>query len=97
MTQFVGADHTGDMINCFSHTGIIIYLFRYLIIWYSNKHNTVESNTFGSEIVDMQTVMDLTKFLDYKLRMMGVPINGPMSVFCDRKLVVTNKSVTTST
>ena len=41
--------------------------------------------------------MDLTKGLCNKLRMMGIPIDGPTLVFCDKKLVVTSMSVPTST
>lgn len=35
--------------------------------------------------------------LRYKLRMLGVPIDGPANVFCDNKSVVTNSTVPTST
>ena len=97
MAQFVDADHAGDMMNCCYHTGILIYLFRAPIIWYSKKHNTVKSSTFGSEIVAMWTGMELTKCLCYKIRMMGILINRPMLVFCDNKLVVTSTSVPTQT
>ena len=37
MTQFVYADHVGNMINCCPDTGILVYLFRALIIWYNKK------------------------------------------------------------
>ena len=32
----------------------------------------------------------------YKLRMFGIPIDGPASVFCDNKSVVTNSTIPTS-
>ena len=41
--------------------------------------------------------MDLTKGLRYKLIMMGIPIDGPTSVFCDNKSVVTSMYVPTLT
>ena len=63
MTQFVDADHAGDMMNRRSHTVIIIYVYRDPVMWYSKKQNTVESGAFGSEIVDMLTGMELTKGL----------------------------------
>ena len=92
-THFVDADYTGGMKNRLSHTGIHIYLFRAPIIWYSKKHNTVESSTFGSEIVAIRRGMDITNGLRYKIRMMGVPIDRPTSVFCDKNLVVTITSI----
>ena len=41
--------------------------------------------------------MHLTKDLRYNLRMMGVPIDVPMFVFCDNKSVVTSMYVPAST
>jgi hypothetical protein len=35
--------------------------------------------------------------LRYKLRMMGIPIDGSTNAFCDNKSVVTNSIVPTST
>ena len=55
MTQFVDVDHVGEMMNRRSHTGIFVYLCRYLIMWYSKNQNTVKSSTFISEVVDMRT------------------------------------------
>ena len=34
--------------------------------------------------------------LSYKLRMFGVPIDGPSDVFCDNQSVVTNVSIPSS-
>ena len=85
------------MMNYFSQTGIVIYFCRDATVWYSKKQNIVESSMFGSEIGAMRTEMDLTRGLHYKLRIVGFLINGPTSVFCDNKLVVTITSVPTST
>ena len=46
MTQFVDDDHVGNMINSRLHTGILIYLFRDMIIWYIKKQNTAKSSMF---------------------------------------------------
>ena len=97
MTQFVDSNHAGDTMNHRSHMGILIYLSRALIIWYIKKQNTVESNKFISEILSMQTRMDPNKDLRYTIRMMGISIDGPTLVFCDKKLVVTSTFVLTST
>ena len=45
---------------------------------------------FGSEIVIVQTGIDLTKVLRYKIRIMSILINGPAFVFCVNKLAVTS-------
>jgi hypothetical protein len=53
----------------------------------------VETSTFGSEFVAMRTVRDLCISMRYKLRMFGVPIDGPAQVYCDNQGVVKNTIV----
>jgi hypothetical protein len=48
-------------------------------------------------MVALRTGMEMVKGLRYKLRMMGIPIEGSTSVFCDNKSVVTSTSVPEST
>jgi hypothetical protein len=38
----------------------------------------------------MKTAINMIEGLRYKLRMMGIPLNGPTSVFCDNQSVVKN-------
>ena len=90
MTCFVDADHAGCKETRRSHTGIIIFLNRAPILWFSKRQSTVETSTFGSEIVAMRIAIEMIEGLRYKLRMMGVPIDGPCDVFCDNQSVVTN-------
>ena len=63
ITVFVDADHAGDRATCCSFTGILIYVNRVPIIWYSKKQNTVESSTFGSEFVAMRIATEITEGL----------------------------------
>eukprot|EP00537_Pseudo-nitzschia_pungens_P006437 CAMPEP_0172357460 /NCGR_PEP_ID=MMETSP1060-20121228/1836_1 /TAXON_ID=37318 /ORGANISM="Pseudo-nitzschia pungens, Strain cf. cingulata" /LENGTH=79 /DNA_ID=CAMNT_0013078161 /DNA_START=614 /DNA_END=850 /DNA_ORIENTATION=+ len=51
MSCFVDADHAGCKATRRSHTGIIIFLNRAPIMWFSKRQTTVETSTFGSEIV----------------------------------------------
>jgi len=48
---FTDADHAGNRITRRSRTGIIIFVNRAPVIWYSKAQNTIESSTFGSEFV----------------------------------------------
>ena len=57
------------------------------------RQNTVESSTFGSEFVAMQIAKDMAIALRYKLRMFGIPIDGPADIFCDNQGVVKNTSL----
>ena len=97
MFAFVDANHAGNVVTRRSHTGILIFLQNAPIIWYSKRQNTAESATFGSEFVALRTAKDLIVALRYKLRMFGVPIDGPASVFCDNQGVVKNTSLPEST
>jgi len=53
----------------------------------------VETSTFGSEFVSMRIGTELIEALCYKLRMFGVPIDGPASVFGDNGAVVKNTTL----
>ena len=88
VTCFVDADHAGNRVTRRSHTGIIIYVNSAPILWYSKRQNTVESSTFGSELVAMKQATDMVEALFYKLRMFGIPIEGECRVLCDNEGVV---------
>jgi hypothetical protein len=97
MSCFVDADHAGCRVSRRSHSGVLIYLNRAPIIWFSKRQNTVESSTFGSEFVAMKQAVELVEGLRYKLRMMGVEVDGPTNVFCDNEAVVSNTTRPEST
>lgn len=63
---FVDANHAGNVLTRPSHTGIIIFIQNAPIIWYSKKQNTVESSTFGSELVALRVARDLIAALRIK-------------------------------
>lgn len=94
---FVDADHAGNKVTRRSHTGIFLFVNKALIISYSKKQNTVESATFGSELVAMRIARDLIVSLRIKLKMFGIPIQGPANVYCDNNGVVQNTSIPHST
>ena len=87
INAFVDADHAGESTTRRSQTGIIIYINMAPIMWYSKRQNTCEASTFGSEFVAMRILVEMLIALRYKLRMFGVPIEGPCNVFCDNEAV----------
>jgi hypothetical protein len=93
MTCFVDADHAGNLATRRSQTGVLIFLNKAPIVWYSKRQNTVETSTFGSEFVALKVATEMIEGLRYKLRMFGIPIEGSTDVFCDNQSVVTNSSV----
>ena len=89
---FVDADHAGNKITRRSHTGIIIFLNSAPVIWFSKRQNTVESSTFGSELIAMKQAVDMVEGLMYKLRMFGIPIIDEARILCDNQAAVKSGS-----
>ena len=97
ISVFVDADHAGDKITRRSRTGILLYLNKTPVLWYSKRQNTVETSTYGSEFVAMRLSFEMIKSMSYKLRMFGIPIDGPAKVYGDNNSVVLNASSPEST
>ena len=90
MSCFVDADHAGCRETRRSHSGILLFVNRSPIMWYSKRQNTVEASTYGSELLAMRLAIEMIEGLRYKIRMMGIPLDGECAVFCDNSAVVTN-------
>ena len=71
-------------------TGILIFINKEPVHWYRKLQATVDSSTFGYEFCVMIIATDLFEGLRYKLRMFGVPIDGPTNVYCDNEAVYNN-------
>lgn len=93
---FVDASHASDKTTRRSQSGILIFINKAPIIFYSKKQNSVETSTFGSEFTAMKQAIELLKALRYKLRMFGVPISGPANVYCDNEAVHKNVAIPSS-
>jgi len=94
---FVDANHAGNVVTRRSQTGILIFVNNALIISFSKKQNTVESATYGSELVAMRIARDQLVALRIKLRCFGVPINGACNVYSDNESLYKNVSIPEST
>ena len=90
--MFVESDHAGDRVSCRSRSGFLIYVNTALVRWFSMKQSTVETSVFGAEFVTMKQGIDALRGLRYKLRMMGIPISGPICIYGDNMSVVNNTS-----
>src|SRR5210317_776314 len=97
LTMFVDASHAANVVTRQSRTGVIIYVMGAPVVWFSKKQNSIETSSFGSEFMALKTGIELLEGLRYKLRMMGVPIDGYCSTFVDNNSVVVNTSSPEST
>jgi hypothetical protein len=50
----------------------------------------VETSVFGAEFVAMKNGMECVRGLRYKLRMMGIPVEGPAYTYGDNMSVIHN-------
>jgi hypothetical protein len=91
-TAFVDSNHAADLVSRRSRTGVLIYLQSAPIVWYTKKQGSIETSSFGSEFTAMKTGIELIVGLRYKLRMMGVPLDGPTRIRADNMSVVNNCS-----
>jgi hypothetical protein len=87
---FVDSDHVGEHFTRRSRTGFVVYLNMAPILWLSKRQPTVESIVFCAEFVAMKNGIETTQGLRYKLRMMGVTIDGPTCVYGENMSVVHN-------
>ena len=97
LTCFVDANHAGNQRDRKSQTGILMFINKAPIQWYSKRQNTVETSTFGAEFCAMRIAVEMIEALNYKLRIFGVPIDGATNVYCDNEAVYKNTSVPEST
>jgi hypothetical protein len=82
---FVDANHAGNVVTHQSHSVILIYIQNTPITWHSQRQNTVKTSKFGSKFVALRNARDLIIGLCYKLRMFGIPTNGPAFIYCDNQ------------
>jgi hypothetical protein len=59
MSCFVDANHAGCRETRRSHSGILIFLNRAPILWFSKRLNTVEASTYGSELLAMHLSIEM--------------------------------------
>ena len=97
LRMFVDSDHAGDKTTRRSRSGILIYLNMALIDWLSKRQPTIETSVFGAEFVAMKQGTERLRGIRYKLRMMGVPLDGPSYIYGDNKSAITNSTTPEST
>ena len=94
---YCDSSHADDKRTRRSRTGYVIYINKALVAWFSKKQSTIETSVFGAEFVAMKLACEHNRSLRYKLRMMGVPIDGHTFVYGDNMSVIHNTSKPEST
>jgi hypothetical protein len=90
MTVYVDADHVHDLFTRRSITGILVMINNTPIRWISKHQVTVETSTYGSELVASRIATKLILEIRYMLRSLGVALDGPALMLGDKMSVVLN-------
>ena len=96
ITVYKDADHAHDLVTRRSVSGILLFLNNTPVKWISQRQKTVETSTYGSELVATKQATEL--ILEYRniLRMMGVEPDGPALMLGDNQSVVLNYTMPNS-
>ena len=70
---------------------MLLFCNRVPITWLIKRQNSVEASRFGLEFTSMNNSVKIIKILRYKLRMLGVTIDGATNIFCHNGAVCVNK------
>jgi hypothetical protein len=80
ITIYFHASFGSDMLTRRLATEIVIFLNSTPVKWFCKKQNTVETSTFGSELVAGRLASEMAKAFRYKLRILGIPMNKPTAL-----------------
>jgi len=90
ITVYKDADHAHDVVTRRSVTGVLLLLNNTPVRWISKRQKTVETSTYGSELVAAKVATELILEYRYMLRMIGSEPDGPALMLGDNNSVVLN-------
>ena len=96
ITVFKDADHAHDILTRRSVTGILLMVNNTPVKWISKRQKTVETSTYGSELVAAKQAVELILEYRYKLCMMGAKIDESALLLGDNKSVILNTTMPSS-
>lgn len=67
ITAYVDASHAGNKATRQSHTGVMLFVNRALVMWHSKKQYSIELSAFASEFTAMKVCIEMIVALRYKL------------------------------
>jgi hypothetical protein len=96
ISVYVDADHAHDQVTRRSVTGVILFINQTPVRWISKRQSTVETSTYGSEMVAARIATDLIIEYRYALRMLGLEVDGPSWMFGDNMSVILSTTMPSS-
>src|SRR5687768_4082281 len=96
VTCYVDVDHARDKVPCKLVTGVLLLVINAPLIWYTKRQKTVESSTYGSELMAARIGTDMVVEVRYKLRMLGMALKKISLMMGDNMSVVLNTTIPSS-
>ena len=96
LTCYVDADHARDKVTRRSVTGLLLLVNNTPISWISKRQKTVESATYGSELIAARIAVEEILAMRYKLMMLGVELEQTSTMLGDNMSVVINTTIPSS-
>jgi len=96
LTVYVDADHARNNVTRRSVTGILLLINNTPLVWISKRQRTVETSTFGSEMIAARMAIDLIIEMRYKLRCLGIQVEKRSELLGDNLSVVVNTTLPSS-
>ena len=96
VTVYKDAEHAHDVLTRRSVSGILLFINNTPVKWISKRQKTVETSTYGSELVAAKQAVELVMEYWYAMRMLGRPLDGPALMLGDNNSVVLNTTMPSS-
>ena len=96
VTTIYDASHAPCLVTRRSVTGIVVLLNNTVLRCTTKRQNTVETATYGAEMVAGRLAVEQVIDIRYKLRMLGVPVNEASALLGDNQSVITSCSIPSS-
>ena len=96
ITAIFDASHAPCLVTHHSVTGIALLLNNTVLRCTSKRQNTVETSTYGAEIVAGRLAVEQVIDLRYKLKMLGVPVKSASPLLGDNQSIITSCTLPSS-
>jgi hypothetical protein len=88
LSHYYDANLYHDVVMGWSVMGILPFMNKMPIHWYSKKQATVETTTYGSKFIAACTCIDQVVDLRLTLHYLSVPIRNVSYIFSNNKTIV---------
>lgn len=97
ITLMLDASHGSDKDTYKSVSSYLLFVGKTVVKSYSKRQNTIETSTYGSELVASRIGVEAVIGMRYKLRMLGLKVTKPAVMLCDNMSVVHNMQLPSGT